>query len=219
MSVEVLVLALSAVFRPTSAAAVVVMLSTSRPQRLLTCYVLAGLAFSLGVGALVLALFQNLGPVAARTARPVLDVVLGLAALAYAGATWSGHLPRRATGGTGMPGWLRQRMQDLSPSGAAVLGVLTHLPGVVYLAALNAIAGDASGTLNEVVQLSIYNAFWFAVPLVALVLSAYRPALARDRLERATSSVGRHRTGLVVVLFGALGGYLLVTGAADLAGR
>jgi hypothetical protein len=28
--------------------------------------------------------------------------------------------------------------------------------------------------------------------------------------------VGRHRTGIVVVFFGAVGAYLLMTGAADL---
>src|SRR5688572_29707215 len=110
------------------------MLATSRPQRLLTCYVLAGLAFSLGVGVLVLALVQDLSPAVSRTARPVVDVVLGLASLAYAGANWSGHLPRRASAGARSPTWMQQRMQDLSPSGAAVLGVVTHLPGLVYLA-------------------------------------------------------------------------------------
>lgn len=218
MSIEVLVLALSAVVRPSSAAAVVVMLATSRPQRLLTSYVLAGLTFSLGVGALVLVLVQDLSPATARTARPVADVVLGLASLAYAGANWSGYLPRRAPGGTGAgPRWLQRRMQDLSPSGAAALGVLLHLPGLIYLAALNAIAGGASGVLTDAVQLSIYNLFRFGVPLVALTLSSHRPALAREGLERATSWVGRHRTGLVVVFFGALGGYLLATGATDLA--
>lgn len=218
MSIEVLVLALSAVVRPSSAAAVVVMLASSRPQRLLTSYLLAGLTFSLGVGALVLVLVQDLSPATARTARPVADVVLGLASLAYAGANWSGYLPRRASGGTGAaPRWLQQRMQGLSPSGAAALGVLLHLPGLIYLAALNAIAGGAGDGLDDAVQLSVYNAFRFGVPLVALTLSAYRPALARDRLEKAMSWVGRHRTSLVVVFFGALGGYLLVTGATDLA--
>lgn len=217
MTVEVVVLALSAVARPTSAAVVAVMLSTRRPQRLLTCYVVAGLAFSLGVGALVLVLVEGLDPEAARTARPAVDVVLGLAALAYAGATMSGHLPRRAPDRAGSPTWLQQRMQDLSPPGAAVLGVLAHLPGLVYLAALNAIAGSATGRLDEALQLAFYNAFRFGVPLVALTLSSSRPALVRDGLERAMSWVRGHRRGLVVAFFGVLGGYLLLTGATDLA--
>ena len=60
MSTEALVLALTTVIRPTSAAAVFAMLSTPRPQRLLVAYLVAGLGFSLAVGTLVVVLLGGL---------------------------------------------------------------------------------------------------------------------------------------------------------------
>ncbi|QJY49199.1 GAP family protein [Pseudonocardia broussonetiae] len=217
MSIEVVLLALTAVVRPTSAAVVVAILSTGRPRRLLTAYVLSGLAFSLAVGALVLLIVQHVGPARAATARPVVDVVLGLLLLGCAGADRIGYVPSHDPGPAGSPRWLQRRLDRLSPSGAATLGVFLHLPGVVYLAALNAIAGYAPGTVSDVVQLSIYNAFRLGVPLVALVLSTYRLTATRDSLARATSWSMRHRRGLVVAFCGTLGAYLLLTGAVDLA--
>ena len=74
-------------------------------------------------------------------------------------------------------------MQDLSPSRAAMAGVLTHLPGLIYLAALNAIVGDARGPLNGIVQVSIYNAIWFSMPIAVLVLSVHHPTVARGSVS------------------------------------
>lgn len=218
MSIEALVLALTAVIRPTSVAAIVAMLSARHPRRLLATYLFAGLTFSLAVGILVVVSLHGLssaGPSAA--ARPALDIALGAGALAYAVGTWTGVYPRRYAGespesATG----IRRRLQNLSPSGAAMAGVLTHLPGLVYLAALNAIASSATSPLNGIVQVVVYNAIWFGLPIVALVLSVYRPNVSRDLLDRTMRWSRRHRRELLTVFFGVLGGYLVVTGVVDL---
>src|SRR5947207_1949404 len=105
------------------------MLSTERPQRLLAAYVLAGIAFTLTIGMLVVVLLQGLGPARSNVGRPVIDIVLGVVSLAYAGAVGTGLLPRRAAtaidGRNGSGSWMRRRLDDLSPSGAATAGVLT----------------------------------------------------------------------------------------------
>jgi hypothetical protein len=111
---------------------------------------------------------------------------------------------------------MRRRLQDLSPRGAATAGVLTHLPGLVYLAALNAIVGSMTGTLDGVVQVAIYNAIWFSMAVIALILSLYRPSVPRDVLDELSSWTGRHRRSINVVSFGALGGYLVVAGVVGL---
>jgi hypothetical protein len=98
----------------------------------------------------------------------------------------------------------------MSPSGAAAAGVLTHLPGLVYLAALNAIYVDAGGTLDGFLQVAVYNGIWFSMPVLALVLSVHRPAQVKAGLARMTSWAGRHHRSITVVFFGALGAYLLV---------
>jgi Sap-like sulfolipid-1-addressing protein len=217
MSTEALVLALTAVVRPTSAAAVVAMLSTVRPRRLLVAYLVAGLAFSLAVGALVVALLGGLHSTPASTAvHPVFDLVLGTCALGYAACVWVGWLPRRRAAAPEQDSWMRRRLVDLSPSGAALAGVLTHLPGLVYLAALNAIVATTPGIANGLLQVVIYNAIWFSLAIVALVLSVYRPTVSRELLERAVSWTRRHLRVILVGFFGLLGGYLVVMGVMGL---
>jgi hypothetical protein len=59
MSPEALVLALSTVIRPTTAAAVFAMLATARPTRLLLAYIITGFAFSAGIGVVVVILLNG----------------------------------------------------------------------------------------------------------------------------------------------------------------
>src|SRR5688500_14183540 len=186
MSTEALVLALTAVIRPTSAAAVFAMLSTPRPQRLLVAYLVAGLGFSLAVGTLVVGLLSGLPSTrASAPVRPHLDLVLGTSALVCAASAWIGWLPRSRPGGSAEPdSWLQRRLTDMSPSGAAAAGVLTHLPGLVYLAALKAIAAGAGGTASGVLQVVVYNGIWFSLAIVALVMSVYRSTGYRDVIAR-----------------------------------
>ena len=159
MSTEALLLALTTVIRPTTLAALFAILATRNPQRLLVAYLVVGAAFSLAVGAVVVVLLQGLiSETASSAPRPILDLVLGGAALGYAAAAWAGWAPRRRTVGaaggaagasTGGPAaWMQRRLQRLTVRGAAAAGVLTHLPGLVYLAALNAIVGSATDAVD-----------------------------------------------------------------------
>jgi Sap-like sulfolipid-1-addressing protein len=217
MSAEALVLALTTVVRPTSLAAVAAMLSTRQPQRLLAAYLAAGLVFSLAVGTLVVVLLGGLHTTRASPAvRPALDLVIGACALGYATGSWIGWLPRPGGAESEQDGWMRRRLADLSRSGAAVAGVLTHLPGLVYLAALNAIADTATGDVGRVLQVVVYNAIWFSLAITALVLSVHRPDVSREVLERIVSLIGRHQRMIVVGFLGALGGYLVVVGVLGL---
>ncbi|WP_433298673.1 GAP family protein [Pseudonocardia sp. CA-142604] len=216
MSTEALVLALTTVVRPMSAAAVVAMLSTAHPRRLLVFYIVAGLAFSLAVGTVVVLLVQGLGPATDAGGRPYVDTALGALALAYAAAAAFGWLPRRRAGSRNGSEWMRKRLQHLSPTAAAMAGVVTHLPGLVYLAALNAIVGDATGTVDAVVQVVLYNAIWFSLPITALVLAHYHPELAKQSLAEVGTWIRRHQRVITIVFLVGLGGYLLVIGVLGL---
>jgi hypothetical protein len=224
VSTEAVFLALTGVIRPTSAAAVFAMLSTPRPQRLLVAYLVAGLAFSLAVGTLVVVLLGGLQSTRGSSAvRPVLDLVLGACALGCAASTWMGWLPRsrprsRSRGPAEPDSWLRRRLTDMSPSGAAAAGVLTHLPGLVYLAALNAIAATARGAAGGVLQVVVYNGIWFSLAIVALAMSVYRPTVSREFLGRVVSWTREHLRVITIGFFGALGGYLVAVGVLGLVG-
>ena len=229
MSTEAVLLALTAVIRPTTAAAVFAMLSSPRSQRLLVAYLVAGLAFSVAVGTLVVVLLGGLQSTRASSVRPLLDLVLGICALGCAVSAWIGWLPRSRPRGpverdsvegdsAEADSWLRRRLRDLSPSGAAATGVLTHLPGLIYLAALNAIAASGSGFAGGVLQVVLYNCIWFSLAIVALVLSVYRPTVSREFLERFAAWTRAHLRVILIVSFGAVGGYLVAVGVTGLVG-
>ncbi|WP_433507990.1 GAP family protein [Pseudonocardia halophobica] len=226
MSTEALVLALSAVLRPTALAALFAILASRDPRRLLTAYLVGGLVFTLAVGTLVVVLLQGLNARTATTSsRPVLDVVLGVAALVYAVAAlarWRSPWPfsRGTERPPGEPTWMQRRLQGLTVRGAAGAGVLTHLPGLTYLAALNAIVASAAGAVVDgLVQVAVYNAIWFSTAIVALVLAVHRPQVAREVLERLVAWIRARRRPITVLFFGALGAYLVVTGIVDLTTR
>ena len=216
MSPEAFALALTTVVRPMSAASVVAMLSTTHPRRLLVAYIVAGLAFSLGVGTVVVVVVQGFGPSTETSGRPMFDIVLGAMALAYAAAGTFGWLPSRRVVRAPGSGWMHRRLQHLTPPVAAAAGVVTHLPGLVYLAALNAIVDDTSRVVDGVVQVAVYNAIWFSLPIAALLLSKYRPVESRQRLEDVGVWIRRHQRVLTLVFLGGLGTYLLVIGVLGL---
>jgi Sap, sulfolipid-1-addressing protein len=219
MSSEVLLLALSTVIRPTTVAALFAILAQSHPHRLLVAYILGGLAFSLTVGVAVVVLLRGIGlALSSSTSRPVLDIVLGGAALGYASAVWAGWQPRRSSAASPSeaPGWMHRHLRDLSVRSAAVAGVLTHLPGVIYLAALNAITGSTAGIADGLFQVAVYNAIWFSMPILALVVAQRRPDVTRDILDRLGKWMLLYRRRILVLFLGALGLYLVVSGIVHL---
>ena len=193
MSLDALVLALASVIRLTSLAAVYAMLSAARPTRLLTAYVAAGFVVSTGIGiVLVILLGIAAGPGAPEQVRAVIPFVLGAISLSYAAGLLSGWVqapapdPTRATPGPDASSWLGRQLANLSPRRAALAGVLTHKPGLFYLAALSAITNSTPSNANRILQVVLYNAIWFAMPIAALALARRRPAELRDVLRRTT---------------------------------
>jgi hypothetical protein len=61
----------------------------------------------------------------------------------------------------------------------------------------------------------VYNAFWFALPTAALVLTTRRPAELQDFLRRVTGWVSRHEREILITAFGLLGTYLVVKGVVE----
>jgi hypothetical protein len=223
VSPEVLVLALSTVIRPTSAAAVFAMLAAPRPSRLLLAYLIAGFAFSAGIGVVVVILLSGwAGPDVPDEVRAVIGIVLGAVSLGYAAGLLSGrvqqpapdandNIPAPAAGS-----WLGRQLADLSVPRAAVAGVLTHLPGLFYITALNAITNSSSRIVNQIVQVAVYNAFWFALPTAALVLATRRPVELKDFLRRVTGWVARREREILIAACGSLGVYLIMRGVVEL---
>jgi MFS family permease len=221
VSPEALVLALSTVIRPTSAAAIFAMLAATRPSRLLVAYIIVGFAFSAGIGVVVVILLSGwAGPEAPDEVRAVIGIVLGAISFGYAAGLLSGHVQSRpGTNNDLTPAegsWLARQLADLSVPRAAVAGVLTHLPGLVYITALNAITNSTSSRVDQIVQVAVYNAFWFASPVAALVFAKHRPVELKDFLRRVTGWGAHRERGILIAAFGALGTYLMIKGVVEL---
>jgi Sap, sulfolipid-1-addressing protein len=223
VSVDALVLALASVIRPLSVAAVYAMLSTARPTRLLTAYIGAGFVFSTGLGIVWSSCWANWpGRVPRTRCIAAIPFILGAVSLSYAAGLLSGWVQAPAPDRTGAtPGpdassWLGRQLADLSGPRAALGGVLTHKPGLFYLAALSAITNSTSSNVNRIFQVALYNAIWFAMPVAALALARHRPVELQDFLRRTTAWVWRRHREIMITAFGLLGVYLIVRGVVEL---
>jgi len=225
MSLEALVLGLFSGLRPgTSLAAVLALLKTPRPQRALLFFTVAGFASAWAFGLVVIGVFHGADvAVGESTFTAVLDVAFGAAALGFAAGLQQGWVQpgRRRNASPSEPSASSRfghRLRDPSAGVAAAAGVGTHLPGLIYLVALNAIAAKQPGPVDAVVQVAVYDALWFLVPIVSLVLAVVRPSAAVAYLDAATAWVRRHEHTIVVSGSFVLGAYLVVKGTAGLLG-
>jgi Sap, sulfolipid-1-addressing protein len=223
VSLDALALALASVIRPMSVAAVYAMLSAARPTRLLTAYIVAGFVLSAGIGIVLVILLGVLaGPQVPDEVGAVIPFILGAVSLAYAAGLLSGRVqglvlsPTGADPGPDSSSWFRRQLADLSAPRAALAGVLTHKPGLFYLAALSAITNSTSSNANRIFQVVLYNAIWFAMPVAALALARRRPVELQDLLRRTTEWVWRCQREIMITAFGLLGVYLIVRGVVEL---
>jgi hypothetical protein len=223
MSPETLVLGVISGLRPaTSQAAVVALLKTNDPRRTLVFFTLAGFVASMAIGLLlVLVLHGARVGLGGSTFTAAFDLAAGIVALAFAFGYRRGlvTVPRRERRGaptTGAAARIARTLRSPSVATAALAGVATHIPGLVYLVALNTIAAEEPGPASAAVQVAIYNALWFAIPLAALALAILRPGRAPDYLDRSMDWARRHEQGLVFATFALLGAYLTIKGAVQL---
>jgi hypothetical protein len=223
MNLEALVLGLFSGLRPgTSLAAVLALLSTAQPRRPLFFFTAAGFASSWATGLLVVAVFHGANvALGGSTFTAVLDIAFGAAALGFAAGLQRGWVQPTRRGSsspspTGTPSRFRRRLRNPSASVAAAAGVATHLPGLIYLVALNAIGSERPALVDAGLQVAIYNALWFLVPLASLVLVVVRPGAALAYLDAATAWVRRHEHAILVAGSLVLGAYLVAKGTASL---
>ncbi|MEQ3549604.1 GAP family protein [Pseudonocardia nematodicida] len=219
MSTDVLVLGLASVVRPTAVAAVYAFLSARSPAPLLVAYLAAGLALSLTVGVGAVTVFHVTAPPPTATSggRAVLDVVLGVVALGAALYYLCRPVPDPGRARPERPpSAVRRRLTEPTVSSAAVAGVVTHLPGFFYLAALAAIVASGPDLVGGLLQVGLYNLLWYSVPLAALASWTWRPEATRGAAAWITGWVRERRTVLVVVVLAVVGLYLGTVGTYQL---
>jgi hypothetical protein len=218
MNLDVLVLALASAARPAGIAALYTLLSASSLRRVPVAYVAAGFTFSVAVGVLVVAIFHGAGLNYRGTdVYGAVELLGGLAALGFAIAVGTGRreLPSRDSG-THEESTIIRRLHNPTVSTAAVAGVVTHVPGLFYIVALNAIIAWGPSLVAGVLQVVLFNAIWFAASIAAVVIFLLRPGAARRALARVDNWARRRARGITVLVFSVAGSYLAIRGMTAL---
>jgi hypothetical protein len=222
VSIELLILAIANALRPTGLAAIYALMATRDAPRLLTAFVLAGFAFSVGTGILVVSIIHGADiRHGTSTFDALVNVLAGVAAIGFAAGLAQGRIQRRPGSETRAPreqSRISKRLRDPSIGVAAGAGVATHLPGLLYLVGLNQISAEAPPLGSAIVDVTVFNAIWWSIPIASLVFFLMRPAATRDALARIDRWTRSHDRAILAALFGAVGAYLSVRGAADLLG-
>ena len=221
MIFELLALGVLSALRPaTSQAAVVALLRAPDPRRLLLAFTLAGLIVSVAVGTLIVVAFDGAGDLVGRSSfAAVFDVAAGVAAIAFAAGLKQGRVsaPHRAASATPKPpSRITTRLSHPSPKTAAVAGVATHVPGLIYLVVLNAIAAESFGGVTATFYVAVYNLLWFAIPIVALALAVFSPGTANVYLGRGAAWARANEQWLLITSFAVVGVYLVIKGLVAL---
>ena len=181
MSLDAIALAVICAFRPTALAAAYALLSSSKPQRSLAAYTIAGLASSALAGAIVVLVLHGVRlETGSSTVNAVIEFAGGVAALGFAAGIATG----RVRGGTRSEhpkhdSRIKEELRDPTLRAAAVAGVATHLPGLLYLLGLNAIARGDPPVVGGLLRVLVFDAIWLAIPFCALVASIRRPEAVR----------------------------------------
>ena len=223
MNAEIIALGILSGLRPaTSQAAVIALLRAPAPRRTLMAFTVAGLAASMAVGGLVVVAFGGAGDALGESSlAAAFDLVAGIAALAFAAGLQRGLgeriRDRRAAAPTKGESRITHRLRDPSLATAAVAGVATHVPGLIYLVALNAIAAERSRSCSPRRSRSGSTTCCGSrcrSPRSPSPCS--RPTRPASTCERATDWASRNQDRLLVALFGALGLYLVIKGSLAL---
>jgi Sap, sulfolipid-1-addressing protein len=218
MSLEAIALAILSAGRPTSIAVVYALLGAPEPRRLLTAYVLAGFAWSVIVGVVIVTALHGIDVSGDSTFAGIVDVIGGVAALGFAygylrGRSEAEERPGSRRIGASVPA----RLRNPSVAVAAGAGMATHMPGLFYLLGLNAIAYDDPAVLGGTIRVVTFNVIWWAVPLAALALAIRRPEASRQMLASINDWARRNERALVGTFAVLVGLYFTARGIAALA--
>ncbi len=217
MSPESILLAIVNALRPTGAAAVYALLSTPRPRRLLVAYIAAGFAWSFAIGILVVVALGGVKVEAgSSTTNSVVSLGLGAAAAGFAAGIATGRIETPSRGPSTGQSRVSRALRDPTLAVAAGAGIATHLPGLLYLLGLNAISESGPGLAVGTVNVLIFDAIWFAIPIAALAVALRRPAAARVALDRGSAWARRYERQLATMVFAVVGVAFALKGAVDL---
>jgi hypothetical protein len=190
------------------------LLAAAAPRRLMLAYVISGLAFTIAFGLLVVGVLHGIGlHNGTDRTKGVVEMIAGVVLLVFALLVYRGRIgPRAGDAPQVAGGWAARLEQHLTLPRAALAGPVTHIPGLFYLVALNVIVTHHANAPAAVTEILLYNAIWFALPIVALALSIVRPGTAYDVVGAVAQFAAAHTREILLVVSTGAGAALLVRG-------
>jgi Sap, sulfolipid-1-addressing protein len=209
-------LALASTLRPTSLAAVYALVREQSPRRLMTAYVAAGLVFTVAFGLIIILAFKGIHlRSGSKRTKGIAEIAGGVLAIGLGAGVLSGRIGgRQAEDAPPFHGrWEGRLSRGITTRTAVLAGPATHIPGLLYLIALDLIVASQPGLPGGLVQVLLYNAIWFALPLGALIVCIVDPPAARRAVEAVHAWASAHARAIVLTVSFGLGAALLLTGA------
>jgi hypothetical protein len=210
---------MASTIRPTSLAAIYALLEHNSRRVLMLAYVVGGLAFTIAFGLVVVYAFHgiHINAGSGRT-KGIAEIIGGAAALAFGVALLTGRVrgpqAREAPEGGGR---LKEMLGErVTPRIAVLAGPATHIPGLFYLIALNVIVAHNPRVARGTLAVVTYNAVWFALPILALVLCIMKPAVARGAVGAVEQWAREHSRSMLLWVSFIVGTALVVRGALAL---
>jgi hypothetical protein len=206
--------------------ATMVMLFAARPRQLMTGYLLGAYTASISIGLVIVFALQGKEAVdtTQHTFSPAADVVLGLLFLLIAFVIRGDRDARlrerrraraEAKGPKPAPAW-RRALDNGSPRGAYVVGILLTLPGASYLVGMSRISRAGASTIATalaVVVFCVIMLLLIEIPLLGFVVS---PDATRRQVKRFTDWVSANARMIVARIALVLGALLLARAAITL---
>lgn len=206
--------------------AAVVLLGRPQPARQLGAYLIGGMGLSIVFGlTIVLALHgSDVLHEISRSTKGIVEVGSGTLLLFVAISAWSGrtfrwHPRRRGKREAASP--RRQPLHERALGNDSVwiawtAGAVYSIPGAYYLAGMALLAklnAPVSANVFAVVGFNVIQFALIELPLIGLLVA---PDRTRALTERLNDWMTAHDRMVIVVLAGATGAYLLVSGVSDL---
>jgi hypothetical protein len=233
MLLQLLFLAVEAALYPTLLAAVVVLLSTPRPGRLLGAYLAGGLIVSIGLGIGIVKALEGSKAVTSQSSGLSwgADLAIGglvlLLAVALATRTDERFRERRrqrreAAGKVKPPSdddkkepWSARILARGSAPIVFVAGLVVNVPGAAYLVGLKDIAAGKYSTGEEIALIVGFNLIMFLlaeIPLAGLLIA---PERTDAMVKRFNAWLSSHSRQIAIALCVFLGVFLVIRGIVN----
>jgi hypothetical protein len=182
----------------------------------MTAYVAAGLVFTVAFGLIIILAFKGIHLRTGTTrTKGIAEIAGGVLAIGLGVGVLTGRIGgRQAEDAPLVHGrWEGRSSRGITTRTALLAGPATHIPGLLYLIALDLIVSSQPGFTGGLVEVLLYNAIWFALPLGALIVCIIDPPAAHPAIEAVHGWASAHMRAIVLTLSFGLGAALLLKGA------